>query len=164
MKLTSLALTAVAAGLSVLAWTRSATAACTVDTDCPGTTCGSQVCDWTQTPHACVAAGQHPAGQDGWCTQSGDCKCASLGASCNITYCSFTTAPAAGSGSSSGTSAASYGGGGGGGGCTMAQSASPGTPWGLSFAAFGACAVVVRRRRRRSSLYGNPGVAPCVGQ
>jgi hypothetical protein len=77
---------------------------CFTDTDCPGTTCGSQVCNGG----ACTPAATGPAGQDGFCNGTPNCKCASFGATCGTApfpgACSFTTPPAGGSGSSTGAS------------------------------------------------------------
>jgi hypothetical protein len=138
---------AIVLAAGALAFSRGAAADCTVDTDCPGTTCGSEICDFTLSPHACAPAGHHPAGQDGWCTQDGDCKCASLGAQCNAPFCTFTTPPAGTSGSSGGSYVPPPATGGGGG-CTMVQSANTITPWGLGLAAMASCAVAWGRRRR----------------
>jgi len=173
MKFNGLAFSVVAIGLSVLGWTRSAhAAACTNDTDCPGTTCGSEICTWTTTPHSCVAAGQGTPGGEGWCTDSSDCKCGVQGATCNLTYCTFTTPPDAGSASSgasatsgassasgaaspSGTSSTSGSASGAstspstssGGGCSMAEPQGASAPWGLGAFALGACFALSRRRR-----------------
>src|SRR5437773_2602624 len=35
----------------------AASAACNVDADCPGASCGGQVCKWGAGGHVCVAAG-----------------------------------------------------------------------------------------------------------
>lgn len=67
---------------------------CAVDTDCPGTTCGSQVCN----AGTCTPAGAGLLGQDGSCGGSGtpNCKCANLGATCGeLQSCTFTTPPTA---------------------------------------------------------------------
>ena|ERR1035438_6475164 len=81
-------------------WTASAhAAACTNDIDCPGNGCGTQVCDWTQTPMACVPVS---ASVKGWCTVDTDCKCKAQGAVCNAPYCSFIASDAGAGGSSSG--------------------------------------------------------------
>jgi MYXO-CTERM domain-containing protein len=85
--------------------------ACYNDSDCPGTACGDEVCNWTKmapTPNGvmkvfyCDAAGTQPAGAEGWCTTSADCKCMGQGATCVGTYCTFTKPPAGSGGASSG--------------------------------------------------------------
>lgn len=75
---------------------RLASADCTVDTDCPGTECGSQVCDWGSIPHTCKAASQ----STGWCQTTAtivnaddSCKCKSLGATCVSLHCTFDEVP-----------------------------------------------------------------------
>jgi hypothetical protein len=83
--------------------------ACSTDTDCPGTSCGSEVCN----DGACAPAGTRPAGQDGFCNGTPNCKCASLGATCETGAslpsgaCTFTTPPTGSSGSSSGATSGS---------------------------------------------------------
>jgi MYXO-CTERM domain-containing protein len=66
--------------------------ACIFDTDCPGTACGGQVCEFPSM--TCQAAGSQP-GTDGWCGTDSHCKCQSLGATCvTLThYCTFTKPP-----------------------------------------------------------------------
>src|SRR5437660_126813 len=66
---------------------------CFVDTDCPGTACGTEVCEFFSM--VCQPAGTQP-GMDGWCHVDTDCKCHSLGATCNtLTFlCTFTQPPA----------------------------------------------------------------------
>ena len=88
-----------AAGSSVVMPTPSVEPApCFNDTDCPGSACGGQVCNW-QLAHpkpvgdkvfVCNPAGLQPPGRDGWCTTNENCKCANLGAQCNAPYCTFT--------------------------------------------------------------------------
>jgi hypothetical protein len=83
---------------------------CSVDTDCPGTACGSQVCAWPGG--TCTPAGTGPMGQDGTCAGTPTCKCASLGATCGFASpfpfaCTFTTPPAGSSGSSNGAASGS---------------------------------------------------------
>jgi hypothetical protein len=74
------------------AWVRPALADCTTDTDCPGPFCGSEVCQWTVSGHACVPAGTDPQGYDGWCMIDVNCKCAGQGATCDtaLGHCTFT--------------------------------------------------------------------------
>jgi hypothetical protein len=104
------------AGLACLLATASARAAtnpsmCTNDIDCVATPkCGGEVCDYNRAPaFTCKAAGTDPMGSDGWCDPAhgnADCKCASLGAVCNGTYCTFTLpsqAPSGGAGSGGGS-------------------------------------------------------------
>lgn len=135
-------------GSVVLLLSASAFAAgepCLNDTDCPGTECGSEVCNWNKPlenpanpdkPYTCNPAGTDPKGKDGWCSDnSADyCKCKALGATCtsNFFYCSFTRpqdAPA-GSTGGAGTGGAGTGGGGastGGGGTTSTGGTTAGT-------------------------------------
>ena len=83
-----LSVTIVASGVL---FTAEAFALCTNDIDCPGSTCGGQVCKWASaTTHTCVAAGTDPKGSDGWCSIDADCKCMGLGATCVGVHCSFT--------------------------------------------------------------------------
>jgi MYXO-CTERM domain-containing protein len=65
-------------------------ASCDHDTQCAGSQCGGQVCQWPA--HRCVNAGTDPSGSDGWCNTDADCKCASQGATCNTAtfHCSTT--------------------------------------------------------------------------
>ncbi|HEY4159592.1 MAG TPA: hypothetical protein VGM29_15890, partial [Polyangiaceae bacterium] len=92
----------------VSAWPKASLAAdCVTDMDCPGTTCGAQVCQWVSSAsHVCQAAGSKSRGSDGWCNTSADCKCQSVGAKCNAQFsCSFvlaSDAPAAGGASGAG--------------------------------------------------------------
>jgi hypothetical protein len=73
-------------------------ASCFHDTDCPGSACGGQVCNWNlahpnpvgDKVFVCNAAGSQPKGVDGWCTTDENCKCASRGAKCAAPYCTFT--------------------------------------------------------------------------
>jgi len=81
---------------------------CFTDSDCPDTTCGSEVCN----AGTCTPAGTGPLGQDGSCGGTPNCKCASLGATCGTAAfpggsCSFTTPPIGGSGSSTGATSGS---------------------------------------------------------
>jgi hypothetical protein len=109
-------------------------AACTNDIDCVATPqCGGDICDWVGTPGQmkCKAAGSYPVGMDGWCMADTDCKCHSLGATCDLgtLRCTFTrpcgapdAGPCATGGTSGGTgTAGTSGGGGGGGGCNIAS-------------------------------------------
>ena len=85
----------------------SAQIQCNADTDCPGATCGSSVCQWTVSGHACVPAGTDLQGYDGWCTIDSNCKCAGQGATCaSNSHCTFTVSQDAGA-SSTGTSSGS---------------------------------------------------------
>lgn len=71
---------------------------CFNDSDCPGWTCGGDVCNWSkispnpqgQKIFLCNPAGTDPQGMDGWCTTDADCKCRAQGARCVAPYCSFT--------------------------------------------------------------------------
>src|SRR5665213_780191 len=77
-----------------------ASATCVNDVDCPNPVCGGQVCDYNPQPPTCKAADPSKLGADGWCTSDTDCKCQSLGATCNGVFCTFTLpsqAPDAGS-------------------------------------------------------------------
>jgi len=108
----------------------SVATSCDHDTQCPGTTCGGQVCQWAAV-HACVAAGTDPQGSDGWCNSDAECKCKSEGATCNLTTLHCTaTLPKTGGKS----------------GCEMNQVASPtGVMVGLGLVAV---ALFLRRRAR----------------
>jgi hypothetical protein len=72
---------------------------CFNDTDCPNSSCGGEVCNWTKAHpqpvgdkvFVCDPAGLQPAGRDGWCTRDENCKCIAQGARCIAPYCSFTT-------------------------------------------------------------------------
>jgi hypothetical protein len=146
------------------------TVPCNVDSDCPGTACGSQVCWMSSGSGSCVDPNtQGQSGfSDGWCSSSGDasasnCKCASLGATCEGFFCSFTVPPDGGAGGTAGTtgaggtgtgggsggstgSAGTSGGGGGGDGCCSVG----GAP--LVESSLGAvllAAALMRRRGRR---------------
>jgi MYXO-CTERM domain-containing protein len=99
---------------------------CLNDTDCPGSECGSAVCNWNKAkpnptnpdkPYTCNPAGTDPKGKDGWCSDrnSDFCKCKALGATCssNTFYCTFTKpedAPPGAAGGSASTGGASTGG------------------------------------------------------
>ncbi len=87
-KLVGVGLAAALSFAASFALTRSASAACTNDVDCPVATCGGQVCQWPA--HACVAAGTDPQASDGWCTVDSDCKCMGAGATCGVDHCTFT--------------------------------------------------------------------------
>jgi hypothetical protein len=147
------------------------TTPCTVDTDCPGTACGTQVCAHDSGGIRCVDQGAlGSSGSEGWCADSSgaaknsNCKCAALGATCEGFLCSFTVPPATGTGGStgaggstgtagttgaggSGTGGAtgSAGSGGGGGGCSVAGAPSFGGSLGVALLA----AALLRRRGRR---------------
>jgi hypothetical protein len=146
----------------------SAVTTCINDTDCPGTECGGQVCDWNLPVtvsgvhrYTCVPAGTAKQGMDGWCTTVDNCKCKAQGATCNAPYCSFTlpsgsgSADAAVSGSSSGSGSytgasgsGSSGSGSSGGGCSTGG-VDASWPWALPLAwATGAVVRGLRRRRR----------------
>ncbi|HEX7680001.1 MAG TPA: hypothetical protein VF713_17865, partial [Thermoanaerobaculia bacterium] len=86
--------------LCLLAAGRAHAQSCVNDIDCPTSACGGQVCDFYTTPtQTCKPAGTQPAGMDGWCTSTADCKCASLGAVCTSSLsCSFTKPPSGGGG------------------------------------------------------------------
>jgi len=105
---------------------------CDHDTQCPGTTCGGQVCQWGAGGHICVAAGTDTQGSDGWCNNDAKCKCKGEGATCNLTtfHCTATLPKVAGAKS----------------GCEMSQVASPtGALAALGLVAF---ALFLRRRGR----------------
>jgi len=97
-------LAAVAATV-LLAGAREASAACVNDIECPNPACGGEVCDWADGSLTCKPAGQREQGKtDGWCTVDSDCKCASMGATCNaMLRCTFTTPKTSGTGGASGT-------------------------------------------------------------
>ena len=112
------------AGLLCFAGARSAQAqspVCMVDSDCPNSACGGDVCTHTSGSFACNPANtQAGKGFDGWCADSNGvakdelCKCKGLGATCVGFFCTFTVpsdAPATGTGGAG----ASAGGGSGGG-------------------------------------------------
>ena len=81
------------------------TATCVNDIDCPGTTCGSQTCVHNSGGAMCADANTlYGSGfGDGHCTTVTDCKCGSLGATCETGFCTFTIPP---DGGSTGTGAA----------------------------------------------------------
>ncbi len=95
------------------AFASAQTMSCVNDDDCPEPQCGGQVCDWNKGL-LCYPAGQDPAGKDGWCSTTEDCKCKGLGAVCVGVYCTFTRpqdAPASGgAAATSGGAAATSGG------------------------------------------------------
>jgi hypothetical protein len=88
------------AGLLCFTGGRSAQAqspACVVDTDCPNSACGGDVCTHTAGSFACNEANtQAGKGFDGWCADENDkpndalCKCKGLGARCVGFFCTFT--------------------------------------------------------------------------
>lgn len=90
---------------------------CINDTDCPGTECGSAVCNWNKpqgSMFTCNPAGtDKPVGgkpKDGWCTTSDNCKCKAQGATCaTAPYCTFTTPPAGSGGTGAGGTASTAG-------------------------------------------------------
>jgi hypothetical protein len=75
-------------------------APCFNDTDCPVSSCGGEVCNWTKIhpqpsgdkAYVCNPAGTDAKGQDGWCTTDANCKCLGRGARCIGVRCSFTKA------------------------------------------------------------------------
>jgi MYXO-CTERM domain-containing protein len=87
------------------------------DIDCPGMTCGGEVCSWCKTGMEgpmCASAGAAAAhcvaattGDPGWCSKDSDCKCMAEGATCDTGthYCSFTQPQDAGTDSGSGEDA-----------------------------------------------------------
>jgi hypothetical protein len=93
-----------------IAWSRSASADCSVDTDCPGSACGDPVCQLSVGGSNCVNAGTDVQGFDGECAADVDCKCASQGATCYAAtgHCTFTV-PQSTDDASSTTSAAAAG-------------------------------------------------------
>jgi hypothetical protein len=130
---------------------------CTNDTDCPGATCGSSVCQWTVAGHSCVAAGTDPEGFDGWCTADSNCKCVGFGATCTASsHCTFTLSQDAGavatssSGSSSGSTTTAPGAAG----CSMGRRAGLADGYGAALAgvAFAGLAVGRRRHRRQQEV------------
>jgi hypothetical protein len=161
-----------------LAWTQAARAAsCVNDIDCTagGTACGTDICNYTQG-ETCTAAGQGQVGMEGWCSADTDCKCHNLGATCQITYCTFTTPPDAGvagasgaSGATSASGAAATGGSAGTGGatggapssgssseptgsstksgCALGETPGRSSPWSLVISGLGVCFVILRRRQ-----------------
>src|SRR3954453_11471165 len=93
------------AGFLLGALAGTANAGCVNDDDCPGTACGTQVCDYSTGTPTCVAAGKGAKGEDGWGTKDANCKCKALGATCGGLYCPFTRpadAPGSGAGGTSG--------------------------------------------------------------
>jgi MYXO-CTERM domain-containing protein len=97
--------------VACLTWVSQASAAtCTNDIDCPTATCGGEVCQWSASGHACVAAGTAPQGTDGWCGADTDCKCMGEGATCVSPHCTFTLPRDAAAGDSSAGSSSSSGG------------------------------------------------------
>jgi hypothetical protein len=111
------------AALLCLAGARNAqaqTPGCMVDTDCPNSACGGDVCTHTTSGgFACNPANtQAGKGFDGWCADADGvahdeiCKCKGLGATCASFFCTFTVpvdAPMAGTGGSSAGGAAGGG-------------------------------------------------------
>jgi hypothetical protein len=149
------------------------TTPCSVDTDCPGTECGSQVCAHDSGGIRCVDQGAlGSSGSEGWCAdsagvaQNSNCKCRALGATCEGFLCSFTVPPPTGTGGATGAGGStgsagstgtggtgtgtggatgSAGSGGGGGGCSVAGAPSLGGSLGVALLA----AALLRRRGRR---------------
>jgi len=135
---------ALALALAAIVWPAAPVraAACASDIDCPGTACGSQVCDWVTGTVACVPAGtKWPQGADGECATDADCKCAPQGARCFPPFCTFTVPPDAGAAGTTGSAGASGAGGGGagsgGGGSSGATGGSSGATGGSSGATGG---------------------------
>jgi MYXO-CTERM domain-containing protein len=162
----------VVAALILLAAARAdaQTQPCAKDTDCPGTECGSQVCVMSSGLAFCYPANTQGASglNDGWCAasdgtaQNSNCKCASMGATCEGFFCSFTIPPGGtggggggsgggGGGGATGTGGSGTGTGGSGGGdsgCSVAGApSSSGLAAGLGLLA---AALIGRRARRRS--------------
>lgn len=102
-------------GLGWLLTSSAAQAACVNDDDCPNAACGGDICDYSSGTPTCKPAGTSAQGQDGWCTTTQNCKCASVGATCQIVYCSFTKPPAGSSTGTGGSAALGTGGAGTGG-------------------------------------------------
>jgi len=154
------------AGLLCFAGARSAQAqspACMVDTDCPGSACGGDVCTHTSGMFSCNEANtQAGKGYDGWCADANGvakdelCKCKGLGATCVGFFCTFTIPPGGGTGGSTGAGGSGTGtggsgtgtagtGAGGDGGCSIAGAPSlAGAGAGLAL-----LAAALRRRRLR---------------
>jgi len=156
-------------GLLVATRAQAQTPPCDVDTDCPGTECGTEVCVKSSGLAMCYPANTQGASgiSDGRCDVNGvevnaNCKCAAQGAICSGFFCSFTV-PQGGTGGStgaggsgtgtggSGTGGSSTGtagtGGGGDGGCSLAGAPSLGGAAGLLLLA---AALLHRRPRRRA--------------
>jgi hypothetical protein len=134
---------------------------CTNDTDCPGATCGSPVCQWSVGGHSCVTAGTDPEGFDGWCTADSNCKCVGFGATCSSSsHCTFTLPQgdaAAVAASSSGSSTGSTSTAPGAAGCSMGRSAgcaryADGYAAALAGVAFAGLVVARRRHRRQQEV------------
>lgn len=134
------------AGLVFLAGARGAraqTPTCMVDTDCPNSACGGDVCTHTAGgAFACNAANtQAGKGFDGWCADANGnvndeiCKCRGLGARCERFFCTFTVPVDAPMG---GTGGGNPGVAGSGGGATGAAGSSPGGRGGSTGTAGGA--------------------------
>jgi hypothetical protein len=97
------------AALLAPAAARATGESCVNDIDCKtGPTCGGEICDWT-IGMKCGPATAAKSGQEGWCTVSTDCKCASEGATCDSSssQCTKTTTAAGGSGGASGSAGSS---------------------------------------------------------
>ena len=167
------------AGLLAAGRAYAQTTPCNNDLDCPGTACGTQVCVKSSGGSQCTDPNTaHASGiDDGWCADSSgaakdsNCKCQSMGATCNGLYCTFTipqdggaTGTGGGAGGSTGTGGSGKGGsgtgtggsatgtggssggsGGGGGGCSVAGAPSA---VGLSGATLLLALALMRRRRR----------------
>src|SRR5262245_62897364 len=152
----------------------SAQTTCNVDTDCPGTACGTQVCAHDSGGIRCVDPGAlgTPGISDGWCadssgaSQDSACKCRAQGATCAGFFCTQTTTGtgggtggggsggstgsagstgSGGSGTGTGGTTGSAGSSGGGGGCSIAGAPSLGGSPGVALLA----AALLRRRGRR---------------
>ena len=157
------------AGLLAAGRAHAAPTPCKVDLDCPNAACGGEVCVHSSGLSMCVPA--HTSGasgiNDGWCASpdggaevDSNCKCASMGATCEGFFCSFTIPPGGGTGGSTGTGGSGTGtggsgtgsggtgtgGGGGGDGCSIA--AAPAFGGAGAGAGLALLAAVLRRRRR----------------
>ena len=149
------------AGLLVAGRAQAQTAPCQVDTDCPNAACGGEVCVHSSGLSMCVAANTSGASgtNDGWCSNAAGAavdanyKCASMGATCEGFFCSFTIPAGGGTGGGGGGSTGTGGsgtgtagtGGGGDGGCSIAGAPSlAGAGAGLALLA----AALLRRRVR----------------
>jgi len=110
------------AALLCLAGARNAqaqTPGCVVDSDCPNSACGGDVCTHTTSGgFACNPANtQAGKGFDGWCADADGvahdeiCKCKGLGATCAGFFCTFTVPVDAPMGGTGGGRAGGAGGG-----------------------------------------------------
>jgi MYXO-CTERM domain-containing protein len=131
----ALALVGVLAALSIAQPAYAEGEPCLNDTDCPGSACGGEVCNWSKlaaNPSGdktfyCQPAGLAPPGADGWCTTDANCKCRAQGAKCISVYCSFTQAESTDPTPSVGGSAAQGGSTRGGNPATAGEASSAGT-------------------------------------